>query len=129
MAHLLFNDKSLDKRVVGLTSTGNAGFCEKLGCFDEITVYGTESELDADLPGAKPAFFFAPTHMGKRDKEWGQDKFWEKAFTASIGVTQGTAATLDIKAQNGAVQAAASWHGLLARQHRPDHQHLERLRR
>lgn len=36
-----------------------------------------------------------------------------KAFTASIGVTQGTAATLDIKAQNGAVQAAASWHGLL----------------
>lgn len=113
MAHLLFNDKSLDKRVVGLTSTGNAGFCEKLGCFDEITVYGTESELDADLPGAKPAFFFAPTHMGKRDKEWGQGKFWEKAFTASIGVTQGTAATLDIKAQNGADQAAASWLGLL----------------
>jgi NADPH:quinone reductase-like Zn-dependent oxidoreductase len=159
LAHLLFNDKSLDKRVVGLTSTGNAVFCEKLGCFDEITVYGTENELDpstksvfvdmssdrpltvrihehftdnllatwvvgathwedggkppAGLPGAKPTFFFAPTHMGKRDKEWGPGKFWEKAFTASIEVTQDTASTLVIVAQCGADAAAASWLGLL----------------
>jgi hypothetical protein len=51
--------------------------------------------------------------MGKRDKDWGPGKFWEKAFTASIGVTQDTAATLDIKAQKGSDEAAASWLELL----------------
>lgn len=159
LSHLLFNDKTVGKRVAGLTSQGNVAFCEKLGCFDEITVYGSESELDAsvksvfidmsgnapltvrlhehfndnilatwvvgathwedggkppaDLPGAKPSFFFAPAHMGKRDKEWGPGKFWEKIFAASIGVTQDTASTLDIVAQNGVDKVAASWLALL----------------
>ena len=159
LAHLLFNDKSLDKRVVGVTSAGNAAFCEKLGCFDEIAIYGAENLLDAsaksvfvdmsgdkpltvrlhehftnnmlatwvvgathwedggkppaNLPGAKPTFFFAPPHMGKRDKDWGPGKFWQKASAASIKVTQDTAALLNIVSQTGADEANASWLGLL----------------
>ncbi|OAH07971.1 hypothetical protein pfor_12c1000 [Rhodobacteraceae bacterium SB2] len=67
----------------------------------------------ANLPGAKPTFFFAPPHMGKRDKDWGPGKFWQKASTASIKVTQDTAALLNIVSQTGADEANASWLGLL----------------
>ena len=67
----------------------------------------------ADLPGAKPTFFFAPTHMGKRDKDWGPGKFWQKASAASIKVTQDTAALLNIVSRTGADEANASWLGLL----------------
>ena len=67
----------------------------------------------ANLPGAKPTFCFAPPHMGKRDKDWGPGKFWQKASAASIKVTQDTAALLNIVSQTGADEANASWLGLL----------------
>jgi len=42
-------------------AAGNAAFCEKLGCFDEIAIYGAENLLDAsansvfvDMSGDKP---------------------------------------------------------------------------
>ena len=93
--HAHFTDNILSTWVVGATHWEDGG------------------KPPSDLPGAKPAFFFAPTHMGKRDKEWGPGKFWQKAFTASIGVTQDTASTLDIVAQNGVDKVAASWLALL----------------
>ena len=34
-----------------------------------------------DLPGAAPTFFFAPTQMEKRNKEWGPAAFQEKLGT------------------------------------------------
>ena len=78
-----------------------------------LTHWEAGGKLPKDLPGTRPSFFFAPAHIGKRDKEWGPGKFWERAFAASIGVTQATASNLDIVARNGAEQAAASWSDLL----------------
>lgn len=46
----------------------------------------------AELPGAKPTFFFAPGHIAKRDKEWGTGATMMKAMIAGAGVAQ------DIKA-------------------------------
>lgn len=35
------------------------------------------------LPGVQPAFFFAPSQMDKRDKEWGEGMLFQKAFASS----------------------------------------------
>jgi len=78
-----------------------------------LTHWEASEKLPKDLPGKRPSFFFAPAHIGKRDKEWGPGKFWERAFAASIGVTQATASNLDIIARNGVEQAASSWGDLL----------------
>lgn len=41
-----------------------------------------------ELPGAKPAFFFAPAHIAKRDAEWGRGVLIGKAMAASAEITQ-----------------------------------------
>jgi Protein of unknown function (DUF2855) len=41
-------------------------------------------ERDADLPGAQPAFFFAPTQLEKRTKEWGPDGL-QKRYASAWG--------------------------------------------
>lgn len=49
-------------------------------------------ELQADLPGAQPAFFFAPTQVQKRTKDWGpaglQERF-AKAWRSFLEFTNG----------------------------------------
>jgi hypothetical protein len=114
LAHLLHRRGAV--RVIGLTSTANAGFVGSLGCYDEVVTYDDvtslpsttpvafvdmagNSELRAklhrhfgdrmkysgriglthrrslpdepELPGARPAWFFAPDQIRKRAREWG----------------------------------------------------------
>ena len=52
LAHLLHEDANVSQRVVGLTSAGNTGFVEGLGCYDQVVAYGNEAELDSSLPAA-----------------------------------------------------------------------------
>jgi len=52
LAHLLKNDLQIGKTVIGLTSPGNEGFVESLGCCDQIVVYGDEDTIDTSLPTA-----------------------------------------------------------------------------
>jgi hypothetical protein len=103
-------------KVIGLTSAGNTGFVNSLGCYDEVVTYDRISSLptdmpvafvdmagnsalraqlhrrfgeqmkcslrvglthrasdadEAELPGAKPHWFFAPDQIRKRAREWG----------------------------------------------------------
>ncbi len=105
---------------IGITSQGNVGFCESLGCYDRIVTYDDIASLDAakaavmvdmagnaavisdvhhhfgdnmkhscrigathhdeagsvkGLPGARPEFFFAPTHVKARSAELGAKEF------------------------------------------------------
>jgi hypothetical protein len=114
LAHLLHGRDEI--KVIGLTSTPNAGFVGSLGCYDEIVSYDDVPSLPSDvptafvdmagngslreklhrhfgekikysgriglthrssspdepqLPGAKPAWFFAPDQIRKRAREWG----------------------------------------------------------
>ncbi len=39
-------------KIIGLTSPGNAAFCESLGCYDQITTYSKLESLSATLPCA-----------------------------------------------------------------------------
>ncbi|MEE4146220.1 MAG: DUF2855 family protein [Halieaceae bacterium] len=52
LARMLHRDPQVTQRIVGLTSAGNVAFVERLGCCDEVVVYGQEASIDAALPAA-----------------------------------------------------------------------------
>jgi len=54
-----------------------------------------------DLPGAKPAFFFAPAHIGKRNKEWGPGVLIGKAMAAGAKITASIAGQFSISKVHG----------------------------
>jgi hypothetical protein len=62
----------------------------------------------APLPGAKPAFFFAPTHIAKREQEWGRGVVMAKAMQAAVAIASSVAGNLEIVRHRGdaAVQKA-----------------------
>jgi hypothetical protein len=115
LAHLLRSHPE-PPHVIGLTSAGNAGFVQSLGCYDDVVTYDRIESLPSNspvafidmagssalrarlhhhfgeamkyscqiglthrsflpdepaLPGAKPAWFFAPDQIRKRAREWG----------------------------------------------------------
>jgi len=49
LAYLLSHDPEVAQKVVGLTSPGNVGFVEGLGCCDQVVTYGNESEIDSSM--------------------------------------------------------------------------------
>jgi Protein of unknown function (DUF2855) len=51
LAHLLHTLRK-DIEVVGLTSAGNAGFVEKLGCYDQVVTYDRVTSSPSDAPVA-----------------------------------------------------------------------------
>ena len=52
LAEMLHNDPDVTQRIVGLTSPFNVAFVEKLGCCDDIVVYGEETNIDATVTSA-----------------------------------------------------------------------------
>ncbi len=158
LAMMLHDDPAVTQKVIGITSARNKDFVEKLGCCDQITLYGEESQIDSltptayvdmsgdaklttalhthlgnnmvescmvgashwdgggevgELPGAKPAFFFAPAQIEKRDKEWGSGKVMGKAMEASFKVASKVKDTVELKWINGAEEVNANWQALL----------------
>ncbi len=52
LAEMLHNDAKLTQRIIGLTSPANVAFVNRLGCCDEVIVYGEETNIDATVPAA-----------------------------------------------------------------------------
>lgn len=52
LAKLIHNDKEADVKVVGMTSSRNVEFVEKLGCCDQVVVYGDEDKIDRNQNAA-----------------------------------------------------------------------------
>jgi hypothetical protein len=65
------------------------------------------------LPGAKPTFFFAPTHIGKRDAEWGAGATMKKGMEYSIKLTIELKALINIEWIQGAENLQKTWLELL----------------
>lgn len=61
------------------------------------------------LPGARPEFFFAPTQMGKRMKQWGGDVFRARFGEAWKLFLPSVAAWLEIRQSRGADAVAATY--------------------
>jgi hypothetical protein len=64
--------------------------------FGEALVYScgvgithwTEAGQAGDLPGAKPAFFFAPSQVAKRDAEWGAGEIQRRAQAEGVRIAR-----------------------------------------
>lgn len=67
-----------------------------------------QSAPPKDLPGPKPAFFFAPDHAVKRLKEWGNAEFLRRYTTAWSGFSDAAHDlfdTVEMKGGHGALEA------------------------
>merc|ERR1711865_226771 len=68
LAHTLRNcGRSV--QILGLTSERNLAFVQRLGLYDSVVTYSSATSV----LGATPQFFFAPSRIIKRSKEWGAD--------------------------------------------------------
>lgn len=52
LAEMLHKDPAVTQRIIGLTSPANVAFVDRLGCCDEIIVYGEEANIQASVPSA-----------------------------------------------------------------------------
>ena len=60
-----------------------------------------EDRTRGDLPGAKPTFFFAPAHIGRRNKEWGPGVLIGKAMMAGAQITTAIQGQFGIERTDG----------------------------
>jgi hypothetical protein len=82
----------------------------------------------SDLPGPKPAFFFAPTQVKKRVQDWGPRGYQDRVAEALRGFVDGSAAWLRLERSSGADAAARVWHDVHANAVPPDVGHVVSLR-
>ncbi|MEO0466451.1 MAG: DUF2855 family protein [Pseudomonadota bacterium] len=72
-----------------------------------------------DLPGATPQFFFAPSQISKRNKEWGPGVFTQKASEASLKLAQLVSDQITVERIQGAEAASEIWKAMLENQVSP----------
>jgi hypothetical protein len=82
-------------------------------CIVGATHWEGERSRSADLPGAKPAFFFAPGHIARRDAEWGTGETWRRASLAGADIARSIQGQLVIERISGADEVARVWRELL----------------
>lgn len=73
-----------------------------------------------DLPGARPAFFFAPSQIAKRDADWGAGVLMRRAVEANIAACAVLAARMTVTASQGADAIAAAYADMVAGSTPPD---------
>jgi hypothetical protein len=61
------------------------------------------------LPGARPAFFFAPAQIAKRDAEWGAGVLMGRATTANIALVQSLGNLVKLVRHRGSAAIAARY--------------------
>lgn len=71
------------------------------------------------LPGPKPDWFFAPTHVGRLGDSWGGAKFTAVTDEALAGFVTGSKNWLHVSQPTGLEEAAAIWDRLLRNDVRP----------
>ena len=64
---------------------------------------------DASLPGARPAFFFAPTRFAKREKDWGPGVATVRAFEATQRIAASLEGRFQVLHRNGPEAVARSY--------------------
>lgn len=72
-----------------------------------------EKRARGDMPGAKPAFFFAPAQMDKRDKEWGEGMLFLKAFAAGAQLAASIKDIMNVELIEGPQDVEQIWKDML----------------
>lgn len=73
-----------------------------------------------ELPGAAPAFFFAPMQIAKRDEDWGPGELLRRAFAESARISLGMRGKLAIEHIEGAGPCLAAFDEMIAGKTPPD---------
>lgn len=66
-----------------------------------------------DLPGAEPVFFFAPSQVAKRDKEWGKGVVVTKAMIAAAKAARAVQGQIQMTDVRGAEAICTIWQELV----------------
>lgn len=86
----------------------------KYSCGVGITHWASlDGAPPAELPGAKPAMFFAPSQIQKRNKEWGPEKFQAELANAWGGFITVVDGWIDIQVREGEGPLLATYHEVL----------------
>ena len=80
-----------------------------------------------ELPGPKPAFFFAPTQVKKRMQDWGPRGYQERVASAVKQFVDWSRRWLSVQHSSGAAAAAATWSEVHAGRVAPDVGHIVSL--
>jgi hypothetical protein len=80
-----------------------------------------------ELPGPKPAFFFAPTQVKKRVQDWGPRGYQERVAAALKQFVDWSRGWLTVQHSNGATAATATWTEVHAGRVAPDVGHIVSL--
>lgn len=78
----------------------------------------------ADLPGAKPRFFFAPDQMKKRTEEWGRDGFDRKLLESWNAYAEASGSWIKVERGTGEDAIAKVYADMLAGRINPAEGHL-----
>lgn len=73
----------------------------------------------APLPGAKPAFFFAPAQIAKREVEWGPGEAMRRAILANIDFVSNLGHVLTVRHHRGADAVASQYQTMVRGQTPP----------
>lgn len=76
--------------------------------------------LREPLPGAAPAFFFAPAQIAKRDEDWGRGVMMRRATAANIAFCEALGDRVQTVHASGAAAVAAQYRAMAAGQIPPD---------
>ncbi len=154
---------------IGLTSTNNIDFVNKVNLYDEVCSYediesladwaptivvdmagnrnllarihthfgdslqyscaigGThweEAGAKVDIPGPKPTFFFAPSQIAKRGKDWGKEVLNERIDDALSRFIADSHRWLEVQVGNGSEAVLAAYDELISGRVRPETGHI-----
>ena len=77
-------------------------------CRIGATHWDQNGSLDG-IPGPTPAFFFAPSQLAKRGKEWGRDELYSRMNTALTDFIADSTRWMDVQETIGADAVAAAY--------------------
>ena len=78
----------------------------------------------SDVPGPTPAFFFAPSQLAKRGKEWGRDELYSRMNTALTDFIADSARWMEIQETTGAHAVATAYDELVSGNISPQTGHI-----
>lgn len=79
-----------------------------------------EAQARVEIPGVTPQFFFAPTQLAKRGKEWGRDVLNERINSALNAFVADSHRWLEVTAANGPDSISQAYSDLTSGRVRPE---------
>jgi hypothetical protein len=76
------------------------------------------------IPGPAPTFFFAPSQLAKRGKEWGRDELNSRMNSALADFTTDSQRWMDIQETHGADAVAVAYNELVSGKISPETGHI-----